>query len=80
MLEGTFGPNRQKVNKSFWALLFLLVQFTPCFLQQSFKWNDSILIGRNMGSQRWLFVVLGILGYFYLIHLNDKLIYLLVQR
>lgn len=70
MLEGTFGPNRQKVNRSFWALLFLLVQFTPCFLQQSFQWNDRIVIGRNMGSQRWLFVVLSILGYFYLIHLK----------
>lgn len=67
MLEGTFGPKRAEVKREFWVLLFILVQFTPCFLQQSFKFSDTIQVGRNMQSQRWLFLVLAILGYFYLI-------------
>lgn len=67
MFEGTFGPNRKNMKREFWILLFLVVQFTPCFLQQSFKFNQLIEVGRNMQSQRWLFFILGALGYFYLI-------------
>lgn len=67
MLESIFRPKRKLVNREFWIVLFVLVQFTPCLLQQSFKFNNIIEVGRTMQTQRWLFVLLGGIGYLYLI-------------
>lgn len=68
MLEGTFGPNRHHTKREFWVILFLLVQFTPAFAQQSVKFGGQIMIMRNMQSQRWIFILIGCLGYLYLIY------------
>ena len=68
MLEGTFGPNKHHTKREFWVILFLLVQFTPAFAQQSVKFGGQIMIMRNMQSQRWIFILIGCLGYLYLIY------------
>lgn len=68
MLEGTFGPNRKEINRLFWVVLFIIVQFAPAFLQKVYKGSSVIAVSRTMDSQRWLFVVLACLGYAYLIY------------
>ena len=70
LLEGTFGPQRKEVRKEFWVTLFIAVQFIPAFMQESFQLNTTITIYRDMKTQRWLFVLLGVLGYMYLISLR----------
>lgn len=74
MLEGTFGPNKHDVKREFWIILFILVQFTPAFAQQSIKCGGQIMIMRNMQSQRWVFILIGCLGYLLLVyrHLSAK--------
>lgn len=67
MFESVFGPQRNDIKREFWIVLFLLVQFTPCLLQQSFKFGNLIEVGRTMQSQRWLFVLLAGIGYMILI-------------
>ena len=67
MFESTFGPERTSIKREFWVILFILVQFTPCLLQQSFKFGSVIEVGRSMQSQRWLFVLLAGIGYMVLI-------------
>lgn len=70
MLEGTFGPNKQNMKREFWVILFILVQFTPAFAQQSIKFGGQIMIMRNMQSQRWIFILIGCIGYLFLIYRN----------
>ena len=70
MLEGTFGPRRKEVRKEFWVTLFIAVQFVPAFMQQSIQLEDTIVVSRTMKTQRWLFILLGVLGYMYLISLH----------
>ena len=69
LLEGTFGPQRKKVCKEFWVTLFIGVQFVPAFMQQSIQLDQTIIVSRTMKSQRWLFILLGVMGYMYLISL-----------
>lgn len=68
MFEGTFGPKKGETRREFWVLLFLLVQFTPAFMQQNLTFGGQIVIARNMQSQRWLFILIGLLGYLYLVY------------
>ena len=67
MLEGTFGPYRQTIRREFWLVLFLGVQFVPALMQQTFQFGSLIQVSRNMNSQRWIFVLIAVLGYLYLI-------------
>lgn len=66
MLEGTFGPRRKETRRELWIILFIGVQFIPAFLQSSIQFHDVIKICRNMNSQRWLFVLVAVIGYLYL--------------
>ena len=67
MLEGTFGPYRQTIRREFWFVLFLGVQFVPALMQQTIHFGSLIRISRDMNSQRWIFVLLAVIGYLYLI-------------
>lgn len=67
MLEGTFGPYRQKIRREFWCVLFVGVQFVPALMQQSIHFDGIIRISRDMNLQRWMFVLLTVIGYLYLI-------------
>ena len=68
MLEGTFGPQRSTIRKEFWILLFMLVQFTPAFMQKSIKGSFTIFVSRTMDSQRWLFILIALLSYLFLVY------------
>lgn len=70
MLEGTFGPQRHTIRKEFWILLFMLVQFTPAFMQKSIKGSFTIFVSRTMDSQRWLFILIALLSYLFLVYKN----------
>ena len=66
MLEGTFGPQRKETRRELWIILFIGVQFVPAFLQASIKFHSTIRVCRFMSSQRWLFLLVAVLGYLYL--------------
>lgn len=70
MLEGTFGPQRHTIRREFWILLFMLVQFTPAFMQKSIKGSFTIFVSRTMDSQRWLFILIALLSYLFLVYKN----------
>ena len=70
MFEGTFGAKKENEKRELWFLLFLLVQFTPCFMQLQFPGHSTIRVGRTMESQRWIFILVSLLGYLYLVYKN----------